>query len=56
MCPVCIATAAWIAGGAASAGGLTAFARRAVRAPRVRGARAATRETPSQLQSQEDRS
>jgi hypothetical protein len=25
MCPACIATAAWIAAGAGSAGGLTAF-------------------------------
>ena len=28
MCPACIATAAWIAGSAASGGGLTAFVAR----------------------------
>jgi|HubBroStandDraft_3_1064219.scaffolds.fasta_scaffold01617_5 hypothetical protein len=34
MCPACIATAAFIATGAASAGGLTAFV---LRRPRAKG-------------------
>jgi hypothetical protein len=50
MCPVCIATAAWFATGATSAGGLTALAIRKLRAKN--GAQA----TPPQLPSQEDRS
>jgi hypothetical protein len=41
MCPACIATAAWIAAGAGSAGGLTAFvfARRRPRASKNEAAR-----------------
>ncbi len=56
MCPVCIATAAWIAGGATSAGGLTAFAIRAVTVPRPRRGKRGAHATPPQPHSQEDRS
>jgi hypothetical protein len=50
MCPVCIATAAWIATGATSAGGLATLAIRKLRA------RDSAQATPPQLQSKEDRS
>jgi hypothetical protein len=34
MCPACIASAAWVVAGSASAGGLTAFVVKKLRPPR----------------------
>jgi hypothetical protein len=53
MCPVCIATAAYLATGATSVGGLTALAVSAIRTPRAKNR---AHGNPPQHRSKEDRS